>query len=301
MVNSLDAVTGVGGFTGRVIARRLLEAGRDVLNITNHPEKASNLGPRIRSIPFDFDHPDRLAQNLTGVCTLYNTYWIRFERGEMTFEKAVQNSKTLIEAAKTAGVKRIVHISVLNPSKESPFPYYRAKAEVEEFIKASGVSYAILRPAMIFGEGGVLINNLAYFLRRLPVFAIPGSGEYKVQPVYVEDLADLAIRLAVEDSDVITDATGPEIYTFNELVAMIKKAVGSRAIIVHSPIMLSLLVTTAMGIFLGDIIFTLDELRALNSNQLVSSSPPTCQTALSEWVSSNADRLGVTYLRDVRK
>lgn len=301
MSTHTDAVTGAGGFTGRAIAGRLASLGRGIINLTNHPEKAANLDGIIRSAPLEFDMPDRLASHLEGATTLYNTYWIRFEYADMTFEKAVQNSKALIEAAKLAGVKRIVHISVLNPSLDSPIPYYRGKAQVEDFIINSGLSYAILRPAMIFGENGVLINNLAWFLRHLPVFALPGSGEYKVQPVYVGDLAELAVNLAGSNENIVIDAVGPEVFTFSELVRSIKSAVGSKTIIARASASLALFATSMIGIALGDIILTRDELRALFSNLLVSSSTPTCQTQLSQWLRANADSLGRRYIRDLRK
>ncbi|MGQ9454360.1 MAG: SDR family oxidoreductase [Armatimonadota bacterium] len=296
-----DAVTGAGGFTGRAIAERLANLGRRIINLSNHPEKAANLNGIARSVPLEFGAPERLASSLEGVSTLYNTYWIRFEYAEMTFEKAVQNSKALIEAARLAGVKRIIHISALNPSLDSPVPYYRCKAQVEELITNSGLSYAILRPAMIFGENGVLINNLAWFIRRLPVFALPGSGEYRMQPVYVGDIAELAVNLAKSDENIAVDAVGPEVFTFSELAHSIKSAIGSKAIIARAPASLALLATSLIGIMLGDIILTRDELRALTSNMLVSSHAPTCPTHLSQWLRENADLLGRRYIRDLRK
>ncbi len=301
MSSRLFAVTGAWGFTGRCIARRLIESGCEVINITNHPESIRTTDINVRSVSYDFEHPDRLVENLRGVQTLFNTYWIRFEYGTSTFEKAVQNSKSLTEAAKAAGVERIVHISILNPSPHSPFPYYRGKAEVENIIQTSRISYAILRPAMIFGEGSVLINNLAWFLRRMPIFVVPGSGNCRVQPVYVEDLADLAIRFASETDNVVMDAVGPEVLTLNELITIIKRAVSSRTIILHSPVALALWATKVIGALLRDVILTRDEVAALYANLLVSADEPTCSTSLSRWLESNADTIGRTYKRDLRK
>ncbi|MCX8052782.1 MAG: NAD(P)H-binding protein [Armatimonadetes bacterium] len=299
--DEVDAVTGVGGFTGRYIARRLLDSGRNVINLTGHPDRPTGLGDVVRSMPFAFDSPDRITQSLEGVSTLFNTYWIRLERGAMTFEKAIENSKALVEAAVSAGVRRIVHISVLNPSADSPFSYYRGKAVVEEVIRDSGLSYAILRPAVIFGDSGVLINNIAWFLRRFPVFAIPGSGDYSLQPVYVDDLAKLAVALASSSENVVMDAVGPEVFTLNELVALIRRTVGSHTRVIHAPPNLALIATGLIGLILRDVILTRDEIASLSANLLVSNGPPTCPTRLSDWLASNADSIGQTYMRDLRK
>lgn len=130
--------------------------------------------------PYNFDRPDELTQILRGTSTLVNTYWVRFPHGGSTFEKAVQNTRTLITAAKDAGVQRIVHVSIANPSMDSPLGYYRGKAELERAVMESGLSFTILRPTVIFGAEDILINNIAWFVRGFPAFAIPGDGLYAV-------------------------------------------------------------------------------------------------------------------------
>ena len=129
--------------------------------------------------------------------TLYNTYWVRFDHGQTSFANAIESSRMLFYAAKRAGVKRIVHVSITNPSIESPLPYFRGKALVEYALAQSGVPYSIVRPTWIFGgERDVLVNNIAWILRRMPVFALPGDGTYPVQPVHVDDLARICIDAA---------------------------------------------------------------------------------------------------------
>ena len=231
----LNVVTGAFGFTGKYITRRLLAEGKRVLTLTGHPHRDNPFGDRVSVAPFNFDDPEALAASLRGASVLFNSYWVRFPRGRVTYELAVANSETLIQAAKRAGVRRIVHISIANPSKDSPFPYYRGKAMVEEAIVDSGIPHAILRPTVIFGTEGILINNIAWLLRRLPAFAVPGSGNYRLQPVYVEDVADMAVRAAEGDANTVVDAAGPEVYSFNDLVRLLANAVGSRALVVHLP------------------------------------------------------------------
>ena len=185
----LNIVTGAFGFTGSYITRRLMAMGESVRTLTAHPGRHNESGDVVQVLPYNFDNPGQLAESMKGASVLYNTYWIRFAHGNQTFEQAAENSKTLIGAAEDAGIERIVHVSITNPSHDSALPYFKGKAEVEDAIKASKLSYAILRPAVIFGDQGILINNIAWFLRRLPVFAVPGSGEYELQPIFVDDLA----------------------------------------------------------------------------------------------------------------
>jgi len=311
----VDAVTGVGGFSGRHIARRLVAAGRTVVNLTGHPERRTEFGEAVRSHPLSFDDPPALERTLEGADTLFNTYWIRFARGGtsplqvsipggmvgMTFERAVRNSIILINAAKAAGVRRIVHLSITNPSPDLPLPYFAGKAQVEEAIRNSGLGYAILRPAVIFGDGGILINNIAWFLRRLPVFAVPGSGEYRLQPVAVEDLAAMAVESAEKPENLVIDAVGPEVFTFNELVKLIARTVRSRSAIMHVPPGLALVSTGLMGLALRDVVLTRDEIEGLAADLLFSNAPPTCPTKLSEWLQSNAGSVGRIYLSELRK
>lgn len=332
-ISSLRLVTGAFGFTGRHIAQRLLARGLRVRTLTGHPQRPNPFGDRVEVFPFLWDDPAALAESLRGVEVLYNSYWIRFPHGTLTFERAVENSRRLFQAAREAGVRRIVHISVANPSLDSPLPYYRGKAQVEQALSESGLEYAFLRPTVLFGDEGLLINNIAWLLRRFPVFAIPGDGEYRLQPVYVGDLADLAVEvgeaaasppaplLAVEGSGarppqgggtaeglprpawrpVLLDVAGPEVFTFNELVALVKRAVKSRAWVVHLPAWAVLKITGVMGTLLGDVLLTRHEIEGLRQDLLVSREEPTGETVFSEWLRDNAEWLGRQYLSEVKR
>jgi uncharacterized protein YbjT (DUF2867 family) len=297
----INAVTGAAGFSGRYITERLLAKGILVINLTGHTERSHDFGNHVISRPFDFDDPPALTESLRGVTTLYNTYWIRFERGDMTFDKAVANSRTLIQAAKDAGVRRIVHVSITNPDIKSPLPYYNGKALVEQAIVESSISYAILRPNVLFGDQGILINNIAWFLRHLPVFGIPGSGEYKMQPIFVEDLADLAVEWGGREENVIFDAVGPEIYTFDELIRLLKTTLKCRIFIVHMPPAIALLSTQVIGKIVHDVILTPEEIKGLMANLLVSDKEPTGRTLLSKWLEANKNWIGKEYFSEVRK
>lgn len=294
-----DVVTGAFGYSGKYITERLLAGGRNVRTLTGHPDRPNPFGDRVSVFPFNFDKPAALVESLRGADTLFNTYWVRFARGGTTFDVAIENTKTLLQAAKEAGVRKIVHVSITNPSKDSPLPYFRGKALLERAIIDSGLSYAIIRPTVIFGREDILINNIAWLLRRFPVFAVPGSGDYRLQPVFVEDVAGMAVKAARDAEDTIIDAVGPETFTFNELVRLIAGKIGKKARTVHVPESMALFASRVIGYVVDDVVLTRDEVAGLTSGLLVSDSPPTGSTRLSEWLGDNADVLGRRYASEL--
>lgn len=295
-----QAVTGATGFTGRYITQRLLARGERVKTLTAHPARPGAFKTQVPALPFNFDNPDALVESLRGADTLYNTYWIRFPYGVETFDQAVAKSRTLISAAKAAGVRKITHLSIANPDAHSRWAYYRGKALVEEAIMTSGLAYAILRPTVIFGDGGILINNIAWCLRTFPAFLIPGDGRYRLQPVFVEDLADLAVAEGRLSGSVIRDAVGPDVFSFRELVDRVKATVGSRAAILQAPPELGLWGARLAGWVARDVLLTRDELEGLMADVLVSRQPPTGTTRLSAWLAEHAQTLGRQYLNEIQ-
>ncbi len=291
----LNVVTGAFSYTGKYITRRLLSMGERVRTLTGRSNRENPFGYQVSASPFNFDNPSQLTKSLQGATTLYSTYWVRFPHGQVTFDKAIENTKRLIKAAEEAGVHRIVHISITKASEESPFPYFRGKGLVEKAITHSKLSYAIVRPTVIFGAEGILINNIAWLLRRFPIFAISGSGDYRIQPVFVEDVAEIAVSVGHKDGNIVVDAVGPEIYTFDELVRLIADKTHSRARIAHLRPGLVLFLARLIGYAIRDVVITKDEIEGLMSNLLISKSPPTGQTRLSEWLGQNADSVGTKY------
>jgi uncharacterized protein YbjT (DUF2867 family) len=299
--NKLQVVTGAFGNTGKYIARLLLKRGDRVLTLTNHPRDARTFDRPIEVAPLDFADPEQLTRNLEGAATLFNTYWIRFLYGGVDFKDAVSNIQTLIDAARRGGVRRIVQISITGASPSLELPYFRSKGQVENALAESRISHAILRPALIYGREDILLNNISWALRHLPVFGIPGSGEYHVQPVFVEDLASLAIEASDREDNYTIDAVGPETFTFNNLVAMLKTAVGSRSLVVHVPPWAMWLTAELIGKITGDVMLTRDEVKGLMADLLVSHAPPTAPGKLSEWVEQNAAELGRHYASEVAR
>jgi len=299
-MTTLDAVTGAFSYTGRFVAPRLVARGRTVRTLTNHPNSQSPLAGQIEVLPLDFDHPARLVDALHGVDTLYNTYWVRSNHGAATFAVAVRNTGVLIDAAREAGVRRLVHISIANPG-QSDHPYYRGKAQLEQRVRESGLSYAIIRPTLLFGHGDVLINNISWFIRHLPIFGIPGDGQYRLQPVFVEDYADRIVTAGSATENLTTDVAGPEIFTFEALVRMLRDAIGRRTALIHLPPLLALTGAQLVSVGLRDITLTGAELRDLMDELLISHEPSTCPTRLSVWAREHQDELGQRYASELER
>jgi NADH dehydrogenase len=296
---SRHAVTGALGFSGRHIAGRLVARGDTVVNLTNHPDRPDPFRGGLDVQPLDFARPSALARALDGVDTLFNTYWVRFPHDGVTHASAVRNSRILFEAAREAGVRRIVHVSIANPDPASHFAYYRGKAQVEQSLAASGVGHAILRPTMLFGDEPILANTIAWLLRHLPVFGIPGDGRYALQPIAVEDLAAIALDAAARNDDLTWDAAGPEVFSFTELLESIRAAIGSRTPFVHLPPPVALVSAAVLGRAIGDVLLTREELEALMAGLLVSHEQPRGTTRLTDWLDANGTWLGRRYLNEV--
>jgi NADH dehydrogenase len=294
----LDVVTGAFSYSGKAIADALIASGRHVRTITGHPDRAPPDSP-IDVRPLNFDSPFELLESLEGAATLYNTYWVRFAYDHVDHQRAVINSRILFHAAKRAGVQRIVHVSITHPSISSPFPYFRGKALVERSLIETNVPYAILRPAVLFGGNGVLLNNIAWLLRHLPVFAVGGTGQYRIRAIHVDDLAALCIAQGAERHDSVIDAVGPERPTFLELVDSIREVVGSRARVVRVPGATVPLLSRLIGIPLHDVLLTSDEYWAMAAGLADTEGPTTGGTAVSAWVATHGAVLGRRYANEL--
>ncbi len=297
----LNVVTGAFGYTGKYITRRLLGRGIAVRTLTGHPDRPNPFGDAVEIYPFNFDKPEALTEHLRGATTVFNTYWIRFVRGDLTFERAVRNIETLIEAARRAGIRRFVHISITNASADSPLPYFRGKGIIENFLRGAGISHAIVRPAVIFGHEDILINNIAWSLRKFPFFTVPGDGNYRLQPVFVEDLAELMLNAAQETKNLEIDAVGPETFTFNELVQLLARTVGRRAYLIHVSPTIALAFAAMIGFATRDVTLTQDEVRGLSANLLISHQRPTAVTRLTDWLVQHASTIGTRYASELAK
>ena len=294
----MDVVTGAFSYTGRWIADELLQRGRDVVTLSR---SAAPTGSPIAARPLQFVDLEALTRSLEGAQTLYNTYWIRFERGTSTFERAVANTRALFTAAAAARVRRVVHVSVTNATLDSPLPYFRGKAELEVALRESGLPYAIVRPTLVFGPEDILVNNIAWGLRRFPIFLMPGEGDYRVQPVSVRDTARIAVDAGLAEENIEVDAAGPETLTFESLVRLVRGAVGANTRLLHVPPLLALAVSQVVGRARRDVILTREELEGLMASLLTSPDSPLGSERFSDWVLANAGTLGRAYVSELAR
>ena len=295
------AVTGAFGYSGRYIATRLLAAGHEVITLTNSMQRVNPFGEKVVAFPFHFDEPHKLRDSLRGVDTLVNTYWVRFDHRLFTHEQAVANTKVLFRAAKGAGVRRIVHVSITNPDSTSGLPYFRGKAELESALKALGLSYCILRPTVLFGKEDVLINNIAWSLRHLPIIGVFGAGDYRLQPIYVDDLAQAAAEKVSGDTQEVLEAIGPETFTYRELVARVSSAIAVKRPIISVSPGLGYWGCRLVGLFVGDVVITREEIRGLMEGRLYVAAPPLGTTKLTEWMDRRRETLGRRYTSELAR
>jgi uncharacterized protein YbjT (DUF2867 family) len=297
----MDVVTGAFSYTGRAIAEELLHRGRQVRTLTRRHPREDPLKGRIDEAILQFDDPAVLRRSLSGVDTLYNTYWVRYARGATTFERAVANTRALFAAAADAGVRRVVHLSVTNPTLDSPLPYFRGKAQTEADVAASGLPYAIVRPTLVFGANDILINNIAWALRRFPIFPISGDGGYGVQPIAVHDVAAICADAGETTDNLVVDAAGPEVFAYRELVRTVADALGSHSRIVASPHRLAALLANLVGAIHRDIALTSDELAGLEASLLISHQPPLGATDFRAWITATAPTVGHAYASELAR
>lgn len=301
MKQTLHAVTGAFGYSGKYIAKRLLDRGHEVITLTNSPDRANPFAGRVKPYPFNFDNLEELTQSLRGVSVLYNTYWVRFNHKLFKHADAVRNTERLFAAAKEADVERIVHVSITNPSEDSPLEYFSGKARLERALADSGISHAILRPTVLFGKEDILINNIAWALRRLPVFGVFGSGEYRLQPIYVDDIAALAVEQGAKRDNVTIDAIGPETFTYRELVKVVGEMIGKKRPVISVPPAVGYLAGWILGKCVGDVMITREEIKGLMADLLHVDSPPAGTTRLTDWIREHADSLGRKYTSELAR
>ncbi len=299
--HNLHAVTGAFSYSGKYIARRLLDAGRTVITLTNSRDKPDPFGGQVQALPFHFDDPGRLAISLQGVDVLYNTYWVRFNHTGFTHAEAVKNTLLLFEAARQAGVRRVVHVSITNPDEHSALEYFAGKGRLERGLQESGLSYAILRPTVLFGKEDILINNIAWALRRLPVFGVFGAGQYRLQPIYVDDLAELAVAQGALQENVVINAIGPESFTYKNLVETIGELINCRRPVLPMPPRLAFLAGQAIGALQGDVTITWPEVLGLMADLLHVDAPPASPTRLTDWIRQHAQTLGQNYANELSR
>jgi uncharacterized protein YbjT (DUF2867 family) len=290
-------VTGAFSNAGMAVAAELIRRGWFVRTLTNHSPPT---GSSIRATPLRFE-PDLLRAALNGADAFVNTYWIRFPYGGVTFETAVRNSRVLIEAARAAGVQRFVQVSVSNADENSALGYYKHKAVVDREVRESGLSYAIVHPTLIVGPKDVLTNNMAWFLRRVLVFAVPSGSGYRIQPILLPDVGRIIADAVEGTTSVDVEAAGREVVAFREYLRRLTRNMGLHRLFVSLPPPAIVAAMGPIGRMLGDTVLTPEEMRGLQQDRLVSRGTPLGTTSVFDWLASNASRFGHTYMNDTRR
>ena len=306
MNEDVAAVTGAWSFSGRHVAHRLLANGwtlRSISNRSPHPDDDPYHG-QVRRIEYTHDI-DRLATELRTCRVLVSNLWTRHDKPPIGHKgpwlshlQAVDQSAVLIMAAAQAGVERLVWTSITNPGQDPDLSYFAGKAVVEQLVRRSGLSYAILRPACFFGGGGILIDNVAWAAQRLPFVPIPDGPPYRIRPIHVEDYADLVVEATASSDDYTIDAVGPDRPEFGELIREVAEAAGSHAKALRLPIKACRLSYAVAGRILGETVLSDDELTGLSRNRLDSKAESTGSTSLLDWIRTTDEKLGRRFRRE---
>lgn len=243
-------VTGATGFVGRHLVRALLAAGHQVKALVRSPEKATQIlgdplgdaAGRLQTVAGDVLAPASIVQAVAGCDAAVHLVGIIKEKRGATFRDLhVRGTANVLAAATRAGVSRLVHMSALGARDGAQTGYHQTKWEAEELVRNSGLRAVIFRPSIIYGPGDEFVNMLAGLIRRVPVFPVFGDGCYRLQPVWVEDVAYFFTRaLEVEGAVGETlEVGGPQRLTYGELVAEIMRVTGRRRPQVHLPLNLT--------------------------------------------------------------
>ena len=304
MADGFHVVTGAFGYSGRWIAKLLLDRGLQVKTLTNAIDRDDPFDGRVEVMPLDFEDRDSIVRSLRGAAVLYNTYWVRYNKksGGYDHSLATENCSILFDAALEAGVGRVVHFSVSNPEDAPRWTYFQGKVDAERALRESGNSYAVIRPTLLFGgDRNVLVNNMAWLIRCFPVFGVFGWGNYPVQPVHVEDVARISIEVGMKDENITLDVAGTEVYTYREFVTAIAKGMGVTRLIVPVPPVVGWVVGRIFGLILKDDVITMAEIRGLMQGLMASKEDSRGKFLFSEWISENGATLGLKYHNDLRE
>ena len=276
-------VTGGTGFVGGHVVRALRDAGRRVRVLVRDPGAAGELEALgCELVEGDMTEPETLGRALDGVACVVHLVAIRQGKDEQ-FERIMsRGTRDLVDAARGAGVGRFVHMSALGTNERTKdlVPYYRAKWEMEQAVQGSGLPYVVFRPSFVFGADGGILPTFRRIARLAPVTPITGSGEQRIQPIWVDDVAAYFAR-AVELEDATNrtfELGGPDVVDWNELWARLKRALGVKRPSIHLPMAFmraNALVTERLP---GDVPLTRDLLKMMEAGDNVAANDDAART-----------------------
>ena len=236
MADRIVTVFGGTGFLGRRVVRHLAGQGLSARIASRHPERAKGAG--LQSIRADIQDEDAVEAAVAGAYGVVNAVSLYVERGTKTFQALhVRAAERLARLAKRAGVERLVHVSGIGADATSRSPYIRSRGQGELAVKAAFANAIIIRPAVMFGEDDAFLNTIVKLLKRLPAYPLFGGGLTRLQPVFVEDVAEAIARAFNPEvaHPVTCELGGPRVYTYKELLTEVADRLGKSPVFVSVP------------------------------------------------------------------
>ncbi|MBR1159498.1 complex I NDUFA9 subunit family protein [Bradyrhizobium elkanii] len=236
-------VFGGTGFLGRRIVQHLRDHEFSVRIASRHPDRGcSQFGPHDSQLLFveaDIHDERSVANALAGAYAAVNAVSLYVEHGRETLHSVhVESAQRVAAQAHRAGVKRLVHLSGIGADAASRSRYIRARGEGELVVRATFAGAHIIRPAVMFGPDDAFLTTILNLLRRLPIYPMFGRGSMKLQPAYVEDVAEATVRIIqrAETQPTIFECGGPRVYSYEELVGIVAHQAGLAPILVPIPL-----------------------------------------------------------------
>ncbi|HSA78438.1 MAG TPA: complex I NDUFA9 subunit family protein [Nitrospirota bacterium] len=267
-------VTGGSGFVGGHLIRRLRQEGLPVRALARHPDRVQPLKDLgVEVVPGDISNKVSLEKAAEGIERVIHLVGIIQETPGVTFRGVhVEGTRNVIEAARKAGVRHFFHQSALGTRPGAKSEYHRTKWEAEELVRQSGIPHTILRPSLIYGPGDKFTIRLSEMLRRAPVMPVIGSGKYRVQPIYIDDVVSCMVKVVIGDAflNEIYEIGGPDQLTYKEVTAAIAEAMGLKRPAVHVPLFFVKPIAHALETVLSNPPLTTDQLIMLQEDNVCS-------------------------------
>jgi len=233
-------VTGGTGFIGRHVVARLVENGEKVRVAARGGRKA-DLPAGVEQVPADVVSGEGLPEAMAGVDSVAHLVAIIAEKGGQRFDAVIRGgTANVVSEAEKAGVKKLVYVSAIGAGPDPKLPYWHAKWQAEQTMTASGLDYTIIRPSLVFGPEDDFFNRLGRLVRRAPVVPVAGDGKTRFQPIWVEDVVSCVVACLNEGTHdrEIVEIGGPEYYSYNEIIDLIRQKLGVRRPKAHIPLWL---------------------------------------------------------------
>ena len=231
-------VTGGTGFIGRHVVARLAEGGEPV-RVAARGSRKADLPDGVEQVTADVVSGEGLAEAMAGVDKVAHLVAVITEKGGQRFDGVIRGgTANVVSEAEKAGVKKLVYVSAIGAAEDPKFPYWHAKWQAEQAVTAGNLDYTILRPSLVFGPEDDFFNRLERLVRRTPVVPVAGDGQTRFQPIWVEDVVSCVVAClneGVHDREIV-EIGGSEYYSYNEIIDLIRRKVGTRKPKMHVPL-----------------------------------------------------------------